>query len=195
MEILKANYPFMDKGLTDAEKDARCNLWCDMFANDDYRIVGAAVKAYIATDEKGFPPNVGIIKSHIRKLTEPEEMTEQEAINLIMKAVSNGIYNSGEEYRKLPPVLQRLVGSPARLREWAAMDSDTVNSVVSSNLMRSYKAIQSREKEISALPGDVKCLLGSITDKFRLTEPEEMTEQEVNARRNEILNRLGEGSY
>lgn len=170
LAVLKANYPFMDKGLSDAEMEGRAYLWAEMFADDDYRIVGAAVKSYIANDITGYAPNVGQIKAYIRKLTEPEEMTEQEAINLILKACSNGYYNSQAEFEKLPPVLQRLVGSPSRLKEWATMDSDVVNSVVSSNLMRSFKAVSQREKEIKAIPSSVKLMIETITESVKMLE-------------------------
>lgn len=168
--VLKANYPFMDKGLTIDEIEGRTNLWAEMFADDDYRIVGGAVKAYIANDETGYAPNVGQIKSYIRKLTEPDEMTEQEAVNLILKAAANSGYNSQAEFEKLPPVLQRLVGSPSQLKEWALMDSSVVNSVVSSNLMRSFKAVAQQEKEIKALPSSVRQILQIASDGVKMIE-------------------------
>ena len=150
--VLKANYSNFYKTITRADAEAQVNLWAEMFADDGYSIAGAAVKAYIANDESGYPPNVGEIKSYIRKLTHPEVKTEQEAISLIMKATTNSLYNSNAEFEKLPPILQRLVGSPNQLREWALMDIDTVKSVVASNLMRSYKVLDENEKQKQALP-------------------------------------------
>jgi hypothetical protein len=166
--VLKANYPNFYKNISRMDAEAQVNLWCEMFQDTPYEIVGTAVKAYIATDTDGYPPNVGKIKEQIRKLTQTEELTEQEAVNLILKACSNGIYHSQEEFNKLPPVLQKLVGSPNQLKEWAVMDRDVVQSVVSSNLMRSYRAIAERERQQQALPSSIKGLLAQATEKLKL---------------------------
>lgn len=152
-------YKFSPKGMSKIDADAKANLWEEMFRDTPYELVGAAVKAYIATTTNGEPPNVGKIKDHIKKLTQQEEMTEQEAVNLIRKACSNSCYNSVEEFNKLPPVLQRLAGSPNQLREWAVMDTEVFNSVVSSNLMRSYKVVAERERQTKALPGHIRAFL------------------------------------
>jgi hypothetical protein len=119
-------------------------------------VVAAAVKAHIATDAKGFPPSIGAIKAAVVKVTQPEEMTEAEAWGLVSRAVSNGIYGSQKEFDALPPVLQRLVGSPNQLKEWAMMDADTVASVVASNFQRSYRARAANEREMLAMPSDVR---------------------------------------
>lgn len=168
--VIKANYSPFFKGISKIDAEAMVNLWAEMFADTPYEIVGAAVKAHIATDTEGYPPNVGKIKEQIRKLSQSNELTEQEAVRLILNACSNSTYNSQGEYDKLPPVLQRLVGSPRQLREWAAMDSDVVNSVVSSNLMRSYKAMAEREREHQALPNNVKTLLAGFTGQLSLED-------------------------
>lgn len=166
--VLKVNYNNFFKSLSRMEAEAMLNLWTEMFADEPYELVGAAIKTYIATDTTGYPPNVGKIKEHVRNLMQPNIMTEQEAVNLIFKACSNSAYNSQAEFDKLPPILQRLVGSPARLKEWALMDSDVLHSVVASNLMRSYKAIVEKEKQNQALPSDIKKLIAETAQKMSL---------------------------
>lgn len=168
LAVLKANYSNFYKGLARVDAEAMVNLWQEMFSDTPYEVVGAAVKAYIATDTLGYPPNVGKIKELIRKLTQPEEMTEQEAIQLIIKACSNSIYHAQEEFEKLPPVLKRLAGSPSQLREWAMMDSERLNSVVASNLMRSYKVIAERERQHQALPSEMRNLISGMSQKMLL---------------------------
>lgn len=167
---MKANYPNFYKNLARVDAEAQVNLWAEMFEQEPYDLVGAAVRSYIATDTGGYPPNVGTIKAHIRKLTQQDEMTEQEAVNMILKALSNSGYCSKEEFEKLPPILQKVVGSPNQLKEWAMMDSDVVNSVVASNLMRSYKVIAERERQQQALPPNVKQLLGNAVNCFKSIE-------------------------
>ena len=166
--VLKANYSNFYKNMSRIDAEAQVSLWAEMFEDTPYEVVGMAVKAFIATDVEGYPPNVGRIKQEIRKLSEKEQMTEQEAISLIMKATKNGLYGADKEYEKLPPVLQRLVGSPSQLKVWARMPVDVLQTVVASNLMRSYKAIAQREEYEKALPSSIKNLLGQVGEQLKL---------------------------
>lgn len=168
--VLKANYSNFFKSMSRIDAEAMVNLWAEMFADEPYEVVGMAIKSYIASDVNGYPPNVGVIKEQMRKLSQTEGLTEQEAINLITKACKNGSYGAKEEFEKLPPILQRLVGSPSQIKEWALMDTDQFKSVVSSNLMRSYRVMAERERQHQALPSDIKNLIGGITEQFRLKE-------------------------
>ena len=92
----------------------------------------------------------------MRLLTSQNELSEGEAWQLVARAISNGIYGSKKEFDALPQTIQRIVGSPNALREWAMMDSDVVHSVVASNFQRSYRVVSEREREIKALPQDVR---------------------------------------
>lgn len=150
--ILEFNYPDTRRHQSDEAYITYIRNWHSFFEHDSFELVEAAVRAYIATSTERFMPNVGQIKEQIRKLTAPEQMSEAEAWTRIKKALSNGLYGAEEEYAKLPPVLQRLVGSPSRLREWAQMDADTVESVIGSNIQRSYRAISAQEAEWQKLP-------------------------------------------
>ena len=138
--------------LADDKALPRVNLWTAMFADEPYELVNAAVRTYIASDIKGFPPAIGKIKQLCINLSEADDISEAEAVALILKATRNGIYGSEEEFAKLPPVCQRIVVSPDRLKDWALLDSDEVNTVIASNLRRAYVAEKAREQEIKALP-------------------------------------------
>lgn len=153
--VLEAVYPDFGSKLSDEEYEGLLALWGELF-DEPYEMVSNAVKAFIATDEKGFSPKPGQIKALIRKMNSREEMTEVEAVNMILKAARNSTYNSVEEFNKLPPRLQMLVGSPMQLREWAVSDSQTINSVIASNLQRSYRVIAERQAELNALPESIK---------------------------------------
>ena len=156
MGVLKAAYPNYYRDMNRKDAEAVVDLWATMFNDEPMQLVAMAVKAHIASDVKGFPPHIGAIKEAIVKLQTPNTMTELEAWALVNKASSNSKYAAQEEFDKLPPLLQRLVGSPNQLREWAMMDADKVASVVASNFQRSYKAIMAKEKEQLALPADVR---------------------------------------
>lgn len=168
MSVLRGAYPRFYRDISKQEAYDTINLWADMFSNDDASIVASAVKSLIDGDDKGFPPTIGQVKAKMRLLAGSDELTEAEAWNLVSKAVKNGLYGAVEEFEKLPPAVKRIVGSPSQLRDWASMDSDTLHSVVASNFQRSYKVVATREKEIAALPDDVKKLINFAMNK----EPE-----------------------
>lgn len=170
MAVLKAAYPAYYRDMKRSEAEGIVSLWTEMFRDEPANLVAAAVKSYIASDAKGFPPHIGAIKDAILKLREPKTMTEQEAWMAVKNATRNGLYGSAEEFRKLPPVCQKLVGSPSQLREWAMMDSDTLQSVVASNFMRSYKIMEAREREVKTLPSDIRGMIGEFSGGMQMLE-------------------------
>lgn len=158
MDILTTAYPAFYNGRNAPDMRMTVNLWAEMFAEDDVKIVAAAVKALIATDDKGFPPHIGAVKGRIRQISNPDEMTEQEAWALISKALRDGYYNAEAEFAKLPPLVQDVVHDPRQLREWSMMDESTVQSVVASNVQRSFRAKAQSRRDFEALPKDVQVL-------------------------------------
>lgn len=158
MDILTTAYPAFYNGRNAPDMRMTVNLWAEMFAEDDVKIVAAAVKALIATDDKGFPPHIGAVKNRIRQISNPDEMTEQEAWALISKALRDGYYNAEAEFAKLPPLVQDVVHDPRQLREWSMMDESTVQSVVASNVQRSFRAKAKSRRDFDALPKDVQAL-------------------------------------
>lgn len=170
MDVLDIVYP----GFLQQQKDPKVTirLWTEMLEPYPLRLVMAAVKSLIATDEKGFPPIPGRVLGKIRQLTETDKdhLTEQEAWNLARRAASNGIYSSREEFDRLPPEVQRVVHDPSVLREWAMMPSDELNTVVASNFQRSYRAVVQQKREYDALPQDVRQMIEGASDCMRLEE-------------------------
>ena len=177
MDILTAAYPRFYRGSSAEEMRNVMKLWTDMFARDDVALVAAAVKSVIEGDEKGFPPTIGQVKAKLRLLTAPKELTEAEAWDMVARAIRNGLYGAAEEFERFPPAVKRIVGSPNTLREWARMDTETVHSVVSSNFQRSYRAIAAKEKEIAALPLEVRARVARISgrEKTETLPPQKRT--------------------
>ena len=161
--ILQFNYPDRFTGFSDEALKTYIRNWHSFFKEDSYELVAEAVRVYITTSSERFMPNVGQIKEQIRKLRTPEEMSDGEAWARISRALENGSYGAEEEFKKLPPVLKRVVGSPSQLREWAQMDVETVQSVVASNVQRSYRAIAKTEAEWSKLPPGYREKLQKLT--------------------------------
>lgn len=168
LSIIKAEWPQSFRGMSKRDGEARLNLWATMFADEDVRLVGAAVKALIVAGDREFAPGVGQVKEQMRKLTAPDEHTDAEAWERIRKAISNSKYESGKEFKRLPPILQKLVGSPAQLYDWALMDSDELHTVVASNIQRAYRTMKQRENETAKLPGDVQAFIAEYSARFAL---------------------------
>ena len=147
LAVINAYYPYFFKDMNAEGKRGILELWHRQFADYDYAMVNAALDAYIAVDEQNRAPNVGVLKALIRKMTQPDDMTEQEAWELVAKALRNSGYNSSEEFERLPDHIKRVVGSPNQLREWSQMDTETLHSVVASNFQRSYRARVKSDKE------------------------------------------------
>jgi hypothetical protein len=164
LSVLKAGYPNFYKDLKRDDADQIINLWSTMFADDSAKIVTEAVKSLMCTLK--FPPTIADVKEKIILITQPQTETELEAWGKVLKAIQNANYQAQEYFDNFLPTIQKLVGSPGQLREWAMMESEIVNSVIQSNFMRSYSARVKQEKEYSALPDSTKELIE--TTKARL---------------------------
>ena len=164
MTILQANYPDSFRGQSDAVVAAKVTLWYEFFGNYPAEVVVAAAKAFMATDTKGFMPNVGQIAEQIQRLRERGGlMTPAEAWGHVAKAAGKAIWYANEAYEALPEECKRAVGSPDQLREWAMMDTHTLQSVVASNFQRSFQLRQTQSRDQEKLPEDIKAILGRIS--------------------------------
>ena len=170
MDILTMTYPEFYNRPGSPDMKQTIKIWASMFQDDPLSVVVAAVKALIISDVKGYPPKIGQIKEKIRLLTTQDELSEGEAWSLVANALRNGLYGSKEEFEKLPPDIQRIVGSSNKLREWAMMDTETMQSVVASNFQRDYRVRAKRKAEIEALPSDIKQIVGSLSNQFSLED-------------------------
>ncbi len=162
MAMLKTAYPSFYKNLSKEELNAAVNLWATMFSEEPIQVVTEAIKALMCTLK--YPPTIADVKEKIVAITHPETMTEMEAWQKVRRAIS--YYNADETFAQLPPVIQKIVGSPNTLREWALMDAERVDSVIQSNFMRSYKAKVAIEKEYAMLPESTRQLIQSIAVKM-----------------------------
>ena len=108
MAVLKATYPNFYKDMTRRDAEGVVALWTDMFSEDSYNAVAAAVKAFIASDSKGFPPVVGQVKQRVTELASAKDLPGN---------VSRG---SAAEASWMRPYIQRTAekakNSPSRIQ-------------------------------------------------------------------------------
>lgn len=168
LNILKIAYPTFYKNISKQEALDIVDLWSNMFEEDDVLLVIAAVKAFIATDDKGYPPVIGVIKKKMREISHPDTMSEIEAWQLVKKAASNSAYHAKEEFDKLPPTIQKIIGDHNTLRDWGLMDMDKFDTVLQSNFIKFFKINSEKEKEYMALPLSVRNFQKGIDSKIRV---------------------------
>lgn len=142
-------------------KEFTINAWYSIIGDCDYKPMEKALRAYITTDTSGFAPSIGQLINKLHEVQSPQELNEMEAWLLVSKALRNGTYGAVEEFNKLPPLVQKAVGSPDNLRNWAQTDSESIENVVQSNFMRTYRTVVNRAKEYQKMPKDIQALIES----------------------------------
>lgn len=120
-------------------------LWYRSLGAFPYEVVETAALWYIQTNK--FAPTIAGIMEEVAELTAPElEITADDAWSMVIRAVRDGIYRAQERWEKLPPVVQRCV-TPAQIREYATMTTDSLESVAQSHFRRSFQAAQESVKK------------------------------------------------
>lgn len=135
-------------------------VWYDVLKDEDPVVVNAAAKNYVKTHK--YPPTVADIMEQIELIKQPDADTD--LWGLIYKAVSNGLYNSEEEFNKLPPECQSFLGSPSALKDLAMTDTGTMNTVVKGQFLKRVEAIREHQAVQRGLPAEVRA---AITESKR----------------------------
>ena len=177
VRIVVSSYPnYKPTNLTDT-----VDVWALMLEEFSYQQVAAALKAYILSDTSGFAPSIGQLIDKVQTIhdTNPQ-LNEMQAWALVSKALKNGTYGAQEEFDKLPPTVQKAVGSPSQLRNWAVTDEDSIENVIQSNFLRTYRVICQREKEISKMPTDIKAIMQqNSSEKLLYAREQEIKQLDV----------------
>ena len=194
LTLLRAAYPAFYRKTTAQEAEIAVRLWAEMFAEDDYGIVQYALKQLIA-DHSGYPPDIAALKTKIKEVIQAATgaPTHEDLWQLLKSASQNSRYGYEEEYAKLPPVLQRFLGSAYALHDLADMDLQTINTVYHGQFLKQIPTIESRMAYEASLPANVKAAISAAANQKRMPEPRrQLTEREINDRRNRILDILPE---
>lgn len=125
------------------------NIWFAMMGDMDYSVACAALQEHINTSSHS--PMVVDFRRYAAKSS--GQLNAEEAWALVTKAIRNGIYGAEEEYEKLPKAVQKAVGSPVNLREWAQLEKDDVQGVQKSHFVRAYRVEAERIDKQNMLPG------------------------------------------
>lgn len=150
----------------------KLNAWFYILEEYDYQQMLMALKIFINSGSSAFAPSVSQLIAMSRKpaelsakINEPK-YDEVSVWREVRQAIKNGIYHAEEEFKKLSPIAQRMVGDSQQLREWAQVESEVIDSVIQSNFKARFKDFQiaeatkaKRNREIAQMPREVQALI------------------------------------
>lgn len=143
---------------TDLERTV--NSWSAVLKYDEARTIQNALITYSRTDTSGFAPSVG----QLVQLAAPDTSNDW---MLVRQAICNSSYHAEEEFKALPERVQRLVGSPEQLREWARTDTDIVDTSIAKAFRERGKNVR---EDMSILRQGIQGQNGSGNTKVLLSE-------------------------
>lgn len=156
--VAMSAYP--DKVWNEAQQEGLVNAWCMILEDYTYQQGSAGLKIYLKSDKYNKFPGAGQIASIIDDLQEqsdPQEMTATQAWAIVRPAIKDSTYHSRERFAEFPDIVKAVVGDPDRLKEWASLSSEEVDSVVRSNFCnRDFPTLINRRKEEARLPKSIR---------------------------------------
>ena len=155
--VMQASFP----NYHPVDPAATLNTWELMLQEYTYEQISMALKAYILADTTGFAPSIGQLVEKVSVICAPNELNELEAWALVSKALRNGYHGAEQEFEKLPSLVQKAVGQPSQLRQWSQTDSESVENVIQSNFIRTYRAVLKREHDVFKMPSEIRNMISS----------------------------------
>lgn len=143
---------------------SRLDIWQDAFKNHSYEQINAALTMYIRSDIYGKAPHPGQLLAQLDNIA-PVGLTEAEAWTMVQKAICRSNYYALEEYEKLPELIQRTVGSPATLRDWASSEN---LAQVKKDFGFLYRTELERAEYIRKMPENVRKLTQKIVKELEV---------------------------
>ena len=162
IQIMCATYP----NWKPADLSNTVDAWHLMLEDYPYNQIAIALKAYVTSDASGFAPSVGQLIGKLNTITSTNEPSELEAWSMVSKALRNGYYGAEEEFSKLPELVQKAVGNPSNLRQWSQTDVDSIENVIQSNFLRTYRNVVKRAEEVQKMPSDIKAMIQANETKL-----------------------------
>lgn len=153
--------------LNDEQVSQMIDVWSTLLEDEEANKIATVTKAYLKSNTNAFMPTPAMLINLAYDLFTPQGMTEQEAWNTLYKAICNSGYNAQYEYDHLPLEIKPLC-TPSQLREWGMMNIETLNTVVASNFMRSFKAKEKQRTDYAKLPNETKSLISELNVNMKL---------------------------
>lgn len=167
IKMLSSVYVNEFSKLTEDKVLQMIDVWTVLLEDEDANKIATVTKAYLKSNTNAFMPTPAMLINMAYELFTPKGMTEQQAWNTLYKAICNSGYEAQSEYDYLPYEIKPLV-TPSQLREWSQMDISTLNTVVASNFMRSFKVREKQRVDFAKLPNETKDLIASLGVNMKL---------------------------
>lgn len=151
LAIIQAAFP----NFKVADKTTAVNAWLMLLEEYPANDVMLAYKAFCKNDNSGFAPSVSQLISQLEKPKELAVMDDAKAWDLVKKAIMRSTYHSQEEFDRLPPTIQKAIGSANMLYSWA-IDENYADGVISSQFLKNYRQVCQRQKDYDRLPRELQ---------------------------------------
>lgn len=189
LRILNANYGrefYRDMDETDVIKE-----WAAQFGKDDPNEVMQAIQNCISTFS--YRPVIADIRRRMAKNRTKGQMTEMQAFQAVKDAMrkSTNRENSVAAFNNMPPILRKLVGRASQLRDWQNISDESFETVIASQIMRSYRTLAEQEADYYALPAQLQTM-----EPWRIEapEPEALPEPEITKTVDQIIDEANQGA-
>ncbi len=146
------------------------NSWLMFLEPYSWQDIQVALKTFINTSNSPFAPAPSELIGLINTPNELAEIEGAKAWDMVRKAIGRSTYNSLEEFNKLPPEIQRAVGSAETLHCWATNEYYSDSTTMKEFLMN-YNTVLKRDRTEQRLPAEAKMRLEQIRkDKVALLD-------------------------
>lgn len=149
LSLIFSTYKREFKDHTENDKKVMIGLWTTAFKDKPSALIMAAVEYYIFNDSTGFAPTIGNI-NNVLQLARDDQLGVAEAWEYLDRASQNSLYYAKREFKKLHPLVQKVIGTPAELKRLAEMDANTFNTTYKREFKREYNALLEEERRKEA---------------------------------------------
>lgn len=151
-EILRSISGFYENFKVDKTK---VDAWYFIFKEDDADLIRMALASYVSNTSSSFAPVPGALRNIAYDLIHSNDMDENEAWQLIKKAYMKGASEASNEFKKLPLLIQKTIGTPSYLRDLAY----SCNEYSEGQFKKMFKATAEREKYLAMLPSNIRAVI------------------------------------
>lgn len=129
------------------DKELLVDTWTMALEDYDDDSVMRAFKAFLISDQKGFPPSVGQIVARIPNKGNiyDKTLTPGEAWVLVLNAMKNVTYQPREAFDSLPELIQKIIGGVDALREMSTAN-DKGREIEKQRFLKEYANAVSEAK-------------------------------------------------
>lgn len=165
VKVLNATYE--EKGRLMFETAEKIRIWYSCLKDLEYKPCCEAVQRITMANK--YRPTIADIREQYMKVVGSADVpTEMEAWNMVRLALRDSTYHSEEQFEEFPEFVKRIVVSPARLKEWGQLPSDTVSAVVRAEFRHSYESAYKQFTEAQIIGEDRLRIAQNLAKQFAI---------------------------